>query len=512
MIIKEIELNRDRLLMGVSKIAQAVGSTMGPFGRTVLLESENHVGGITVTKDGVTVAKSLVLEDPVENLAVTLFKQAAEKTATTAGDGTTTSIVLAAAIIDCFIAMDKDTTAPELRKVREEAEVVIQNLRDMAIDVTDELLLSVATISANGDSEVGQLVADVFKRVGKDGVVTVERSNTSKTYFEVTNGIRVTRGWSSSYQVTDKKKQEAVLDNPYVLVTDREIQSLQSIEHILAPVVRDNKSLLIIGEMNANALNALNMNVLKGTIKAANIIPPQFGYKRKDLLADIAMALGAKYISDDVGDDFSLVDLSSCGRASRVIVGRDATVIISESDEMARTRIDEIKAVEVSDDDDIRFRQERIATLSGNVGVVYVGASTDIEQKEKYDRVDDAVCATRAALEEGILPGGGYALLKATESLPEDSVLALAASAPFYQIMSNAGIDHDLIEGFCEEFDSKGSCYNVGLSTFGDMIDMGVVDPLKVTRSALENAVSVATTILSTDVIIYNLRENASGK
>lgn len=498
--------------MGVSKIAQAVGSTMGPFGRTVLLESESHIGGVTVTKDGVTVAKSLVLEDPVENLAVTLFKQAADKTATTAGDGTTTSIVLAAAIIDAFIALDKSSTASELRKVREEAAEIIEKLREMAIEVTDETLLSVATISANGDTEIGQLVADVFARVGRDGVVTVERSNTSKTYFEVTNGIRVTRGISSQYQITDKKKGEAVLDAPYILVTDREIASLQSIEHILAPVVRDNKSLLIIGEMSANALNALNMNVLKGTIKAASIIPPQFGYKRKELLADIAAAVGAKYISDDVGDDFSLIGVEACGRASRVIVGKDSTVIVTEDDTLARERVGEIKAAEVSDEEAIKFNQERVATLSGNVGVVYVGASTDIEQKEKYDRVDDAVCATRAALEEGILPGGGYALMEASIDMSDDSVMAAAVAAPFYQILSNAGLDADMIQGFCEEFDLNERCYNVALGEFGDMIEMGVVDPLKVTRSAVENAVSVATTILSTDVIIYNIRENASGK
>lgn len=512
MIIKEIELNKDRLLAGVEKIAMAVGSTMGPFGRTVLLESENHTGGVTVTKDGVTVARTLVLEDPVENLAVTLFKQAADKTATAAGDGTTTSIVLASGIIDSFLTLGKRATAKELREVKKQSEEVIERLKEMAVPVTDQTLLNVATISANGDAEIGQMVAEVFFRVGKDGVVTVERSNTSKTYYEVTNGIRISRGHTSPYQITDKKKQEAVLDGPYILVTDREILSLQSIEHILAPVVRDNKSLLIIGEMSANALNALNMNVLKGTIKAANIIPPQFGYKRKELLADIASAVGAKYVSDDVGDDFSLIGLSDCGRADRIIVGRDSTVVITSDDTLARERVEEIRAIDQEPDDDGKFRQERIATLTGNVAVVYVGASTDIEQKEKYDRMDDAVCATRAAIEEGILPGGGYALMAASVDMEDDQVMTYACSAPFYQILANAGLDHDMIEGFGDEFDKTGACYNVVEEKFGDMIEMGVVDPLKVTRTALENAVSVATTILSTDVIVYNLRENESGK
>lgn len=511
MIIKEIELNRDRLLIGVDKMATAVASTMGPYGRTVLLESENHVGGVTVTKDGVTVAKAIVLEDPVENLAVTLFKQAAEKTATNAGDGTTTSIVLAHAIIDAFIASGLEPTAKNLRKVKEQSEHVIARLKEMAVDVTDDTLLNVATISANGDTEIGQLVADVFMRVGPEGVVTVERSNTSKTYYDVSNGMRINRGCTSPYQMTDKRKQEAVLEAPYVLVTDREVMSLQAIEHILAPVVREGKSILIIGEMNQNALNALNMNVLKGTIKAANIIPPQFGYRRKEMLADIAAAVGAKYISDDVGDDFSLLSVEDMGRVARVIAGKDSTVVVLGDDTRAKVRIDEIKAIE-DEEEGNAFKQERIATLNGSVGVVYVGASTDIEQKEKYDRVDDAVCATRAAIEEGILPGGGYALLKVSQDMPEEWVMTSAVTAPFYQILHNAGFDEDMINGFCDEFDKDGKAYNVLEAEFGDMMEMGVVDPLKVTRSAVENAVSVATTILSTDVIIYNLRENASGK
>lgn len=512
MIIKEIELDRERLFMGVAKIAQAVGSTMGPAGRTVLMESENHIGGITVTKDGVSVARAITLEDPVENLAVTLIKQAADKTATTAGDGTTTSVVLTAAIIDNFLALELFPSASELRKIKTTASEIIERLKAMATPVTVETLLNVATISANGDAEMGQLVADIFAMVGKEGVVTVERSNTSKTYYDVSNGMRISRGWTSPYQVTDKKKQEAVLDSPYILVTDREVMSLQSIEHILAPAVRDNKSILIIGEMSANALNALNMNVLKGTLKAANIIPPQFGYKRKELLADIAAAIGAKYISDDVGDDFGLVSIADMGRVDKAIIGKDSTIFVSEDHTAARARMEEIRSVESDSPEELKFLQERIATLNGSVGVIYVGAATDIEQKEKYDRMDDAVCATRAAIEEGILPGGGYALLAVTADMQEDDVMVMAVQAPFYQILENAGHDIDMIQRVCEEFDENGLCFNVATEEFGDMMAMGVVDPLKVTRSAIENAVSVATTILSTDVIIYNLRDNASGK
>lgn len=349
MIVKNIEFDKDRLLVGISKIAAAVGSTMGPMGRTVLLESENHVGGVTVTKDGVTVARGITLEDPVENLAVTLMKQAAEKTAVSAGDGTTTSIVLTHAIIDTFIASGREAVASEMRAIKKSSEEIIERLKEMAVPVTDETLLHVATISANGDEEIGQLVADVFMRVGGSGVVTVERSNTSKTYFEISEGMRINRGWTSPYFITDHKKREAVLDNPYVLVTDREIQSIQSIEHILAPLVRDGKSILIIGEMNTHALNALNMNVAKGTIKAAAVVPPQFGYKRKELMADIANAVGAKYISDEVGDDFGLVNISDLGRVSKAVIGKDSTVMVMQDNSLAKNRADELLSMEAPD-------------------------------------------------------------------------------------------------------------------------------------------------------------------
>lgn len=513
MIVKNIEFDKDRLLSGVDKIAVAVGSTMGAMGRTVLLESENHVGGITVTKDGVTVARGITLEDPVENLAVTLMKQAAEKTAMTAGDGTTTSIVLAYAIIDEFIASGREAIASEMRALKKDAEQIIENLKKLAIPVTSESLLHVATISANSDTEVGELVASVFGKVGGSGVVTVERSNSGKTYFEISEGLRISRGWVSPYFINDKKKSEANLDNPYILVSDREIQSLQSIEHILTAVISQSKSILIIGEVSAHALSALNMNVAKGVIKAAVILPPQFGYKKKELMRDIAAATGAKYISDDVGDDFGLVSHLDLGRASKAIVGRESTVLVLDDSALAKQRVEEIKSMdEPNDEGDKKFRDERIATLNGSVGVVYVGAQTDIEQKEKYDRVEDAVSATKAAIEEGILPGGGYALLLASMDMDEDNIMANAVTAPFYTILENAGYDGDHINTIFEEYMKDGKSFNPVTEEFGDMLDMGIADPLKVTRSALENAVSVATTILSTKAIIYNMRENESRK
>jgi chaperonin GroEL len=511
MIVKNIEFNREKLLVGLAKLNDAVSSTMGPMGRTVLMESENHIGGVTVTKDGVTVARGITLEDPIENLAVTLMKQAADRTATVAGDGTTTSIVLTHAIIDMFISLGVQPTAYNLKKIKEDADFVIDKIKEMAIPVTDETLLDVATISANGDKEIGALVHDVYTKVGRDGVVTVERSNTSKTYSEMSNGMRISRGWTSPYFITDQKKRESILDNPYVLVTDREIQSLQSIEHILGPVLRDGKSVLIVGEMNMQATNALNMNVAKGTIKAAQILPPQFGYKRKQLMQDIAAATGAKYISDDVGDDFGLITVADLGQVDKAIVGKDSTILVREDDALAKERIEAVREMEVEDEQDKKFKEERIATLNGSVAVIYVGANTDIEQKEKFDRVDDAVCATKAAIEEGILPGGGYALLKISAEMQENQVMTAAITAPFYMILENAGFDMDLIEGVCTRFDESGEGFNPITEDFVDMVEEGIVDPAKVTRSAIENAVSVATTILSTDAIIYNLRD-ASGK
>lgn len=511
MIVKNIEFKRDKLFQGLAKLNDAVSSTMGPMGRTVLMESEKHIGGITVTKDGVTVARGITLEDPIENLAVTLMKQAADKTAMVAGDGTTTSIVLTHAIIDMFIALDLTPTAIELNKIKEDAEKVIEKLKEMAIPVTDETLLDVATISANGDELIGALVAEVYGKVGRDGVVTVENSNTSKTYSELSSGMRISRGWQSPYYITDQKKREAVLDNPYILVTDREVPSLQAIEHLLAPAVRDGKSILIIGEMGMQATNALNMNVAKGTVRAASILPPQFGYKRKELMRDIAAAVGAKYISEDVGDDFGLVTFEDLGRVDKAIIGKDSTILVNEDNSKAKERIEAIRETEMTDEEDKKFLRERIATLNGSVGVIYVGAATDIEQKEKYDRVDDAAQATKAAIEEGILPGGGYALLKISADMPKDDIMTAAITAPFYTILENGGFDSDMIEAVCAEFDKTGKCFNPVTQDFGDLIDMGIVDPLKVTRTALENAVSVASTILSTDAIVYNLRD-ASGK
>jgi len=510
MIVKEIEFNQDRLMSGVRKIAKAVKSTLGPMGQTVLIESENHTRGIVVTKDGVTVAKSIVLDDPIENLAVTMMKEASEKTANSSGDGTSTSVVLAEAIIDAYTAEGIENDPSVLREIAVVSKEIIKDLSDMAVPVTNDSLLDVATISANNDKEIGEIVADAYIKVGKDGAVTVENSSTSMTYSEVVNGMRIKRGYSSKYMVTDEKRQEAVLENPYILISDQEIASLQSIEHILAEVHRQNRSILIISEMGENALNSLNLNKMKGVLKVAVILPPQFGYKKQDLMSDLAIATGGKYITDDTGDDFSLMTISDLGQANKVVVGKDASVVILKDSASSKARIDEIKGMTT---DDAAFKEERIANLAGGVAVIYVGASSDIEQKEKKDRVDDAVCATKAALEEGILPGGGYALLSIVEKMWNKDkhsvarkIMAAAIVAPFYIILENAGINADSADIIREQFIQNGLGYNVKTASTGDLKEMGVIDPSKVTKNALENAVSVSTTILGTNCIIYNMR------
>jgi len=509
MIVKEIEFNKQKLFSGIDKIYRSVGSTLGPMGRTVLIESENHVGGLTVTKDGVSVAKSLVLEDPIENLAVTMVRQASERTATAAGDGTTTSVVLTHAIIDEYIASGATMDAATIRKIKENGKKVIENLKSLAFDLDESGMRDVAMVSSNGDDEIADIVYDAYSKVGRDGIVTVENSATSKTYSDIVNGMRIKRGWSSKYLLTDIKKQETVLENPVIMVTDREIPSIASIEHLLGFVINNNRSILIIGEVNDRAMEALNLNKIKGILKVGVIVPPQFGYKRRDLMDDIAEATGAKYVTDEMGDDFGLLNFNDLGSAQRVIIGKDSTVVILNDNQNATARVEQIKEIEANTPDEVAFKNERIAILSGGVGVIYVGAASDIEQKEKKDRVDDAVCAVAAAIEEGVVVGGGYALLSACEGI-EDQAFVSAMAAPHWQILNNAG--YDQVDEFLEQHILHNVQFDPVSGSYRNFIKDGILDPLKVTRSAVENSVSVATTILSTDCIIYNLRENESRK
>ena len=518
---------RQKLISGISKMASAVKSTLGPGGNTVVIESPHHTHGITVTKDGVTVAKAIDLIDPVENLAVKMMREAADRTATIAGDGTTTAIVLTEALVkagDTMIGSD-DNRTEVLRSMVEITDKVVEKLKNQSRKVSKSMLSDIATISANNDPLVGGIIADVYKKVGNTGIVTVERSQTAETYSETTKGLKVNRGFLSPLFVNNQRKDECILEDVMVLVADMEIGNILQLEMVLKPIISEGKKLLIISPCSTNVVNTLAANVVKGNLKVCAIAPPNFGYKQHELMHDIAISVGANYFSEKTGDDMSHINFGDLGHAAKVIVSSDSTVIIKSEVRSKQDKIDErVKQLweahkEATKKADKDFLLERIASLTGGIGVIHVGGNTDLEQKELYDRVDDAVCAVRSALEEGILPGAGKALydinvndLGLVWNTREKSVAAMimieALQAPLKQILANVGLDAQIVYGGIVQ---KGQGYNLKTGIIGDLIEMGVIDPLKVTRSALENAVSVAVTILSTNAIITMARsyENA---
>lgn len=518
------EQGRKKLINGVMKMARAVKSTLGPNGNTVLIESPNHTHGITVTKDGVTVAKAVDLIDPVENLAVKMMKEAAEKTATSAGDGTTTAIVLTEKLVLGGLEKIEPThnRTQVLRHMVDMSNTIVEKLREKSKKVTNSMLLDVASISANNDKEIGRIISEVYKDVGKTGIVTVERSQTSETYAETTKGLKFDRGYLSPLFINDQKRDECVFEDVMVMVADMEIANILQLENVLKPIISEGKKLLIISPCNTNVINTLAANVVKGNLKVCAVAPPNFGYKQHELMQDIALSVGATYFSEKTGDDLSIINFGDLGHAAKVIVSKDKTVIIKSEARVKQDLIDErVKQLwsahaEAKRKNDKDFLLERIASLTGGIGVIFVGGQTDIEQKELYDRVDDAVCAVRSALEEGILPGAGKAL--AEIQLPENKtgsneeqvalkIMADALQSPLSQILENAGLSASSIYDGSEEL---GYGYNVKTGEKGDLIKMGVIDPLKVTRSALQNAVSVATTILSTNAIITLARSYES--
>jgi chaperonin GroEL len=372
----------------------------------------------------------------------------------------------------------------------------------------------VATISANNDTELGKIISDVYKSVGKDGLVAVDRSQSSDTYFESTHGIKIDRGYESELFINDQKKDECVLEDSYVLVSDAPIENILSIENVLKPLIQDNKRLLIIAPVDKNVVNTLAANVMKNNLKICVIGPPSFGYKQHELMQDIAISVGATYFSEKTGDDLSLMTTEDLGHCAKLIVSRDSTVVIkdeTENSEEIKQRVSELKVFQsnTNSKEEKEFISKRIASLTGGIGVIYVGGKTDLEQKELYDRVDDAVCAVKSALEEGILPGGGVALYKLAKELPDNTIaqkiLKVALQAPLRQIWLNAGIEEDPAE-IRERYADFSWGMNVKTQEFGDLYEMGIIDPLKVTRSALENAVSVAVTLLSTNAIITMAR------
>jgi chaperonin GroEL len=511
---------REKLLEGITKMSKTVKSTLGPLGNTVMMESMNHTRGMIITKDGVTVAKEIEFEDPVENLAVKMMKEASDRTATSAGDGTTTAIVLTEAIIkEGMRLIDREpniNTSQLARDISKISEDVIKSLDKSSKKVSGDTLRDVATISTNNDKDLGKMIADAYGDLGKDGKLTVENSKTEDTYIDITKGIKIDRGYSSKLFINNQRNDECILDDVHILMTDMEITNILQIEGVLKPIINQNKKLLIIGNCASNVTNTLAANVMQNNLKLCNIIPPSFGYKTNELMGDIALAVGAKYFSESQGDNIGMLSMDDLGHADKIVVGKNETIIIKESErtEDIQTRIEELKVQRDNNTNknEKDFIDERISLLTGKVGVIYVGANSDIEQKEKYDRVEDAVCAVRSAIEEGILPGGGIALLRCAEDLGDghaSDVLYGALIAPIEQILTNAGEDvKEIRDKVCSCADvPKNYGYDVKNKVYGDMYEMGVIDPAKVTKNALKNAVSVATTILSTNAIVTMKRK-----
>ena len=508
---------REKLRTGIKTIAKAVASTFGPMGRTVLIESADQTHGLTNTKDGVTVAKSIELLDPVENLAVRIMKQAAVRTGTESGDGTSNSIVLAEAIIEAGFELIKPemNRIEVLRALNKITTDIVKTLKKKSRKVTGRMLLDVATISANNDPKIGEIIADAYNAVGKGGLVIASKSQTEKTYSEVTKGLRIDRGWTKRQYINNHSKEECIFENCKILVCDTEIANFQDIDRIFPPFFKGEK-LLLIAPCSPVMEATFVHNVLNNGLRMCNIIPPAMGYRQHELMEDIAVAVGAKCFTASSGDNLSLITPEHLGHAQKVVVSHDTTTIIlddSSDKEVINTRVAQLREYYNNEQDKVRkdFILERIASLTGGIGVIYVGGNTDTEQKELYDRVDDSICAVRSALEEGVVAGGGKALfeiqLTTNGEIEHDvavNILWTALRSPLLQILANAGLTYDDVYKYKADL-SLG--YNVKTGEYGDMIKLGVIDPCKVVRCALENAVSVAVTILSTNCVITIARE-----
>ena len=507
-IVKNLNFGEDAkntVFKGIKKLTKAVSSTLGASGKCVILEDGS--GRPIITKDGVTVADSIVLLDPVENMGATLLKEAARKTVKEAGDGTTTATVLAHAILKEAYKLDKDYNDRELKNgINDAVERVVKYLEKNSIEVTGDMIDSVATISTNNDPVLGKVIGDAFRSVGETGVVIMEPTNESETYVEVVDGVQYNKGLTNSSFVTNKANKTAELENPLVLLVDSPIENIRQIQSVLEYVIKNNKPLLIVADMEQPVLSALAMNKVKGNIKVNVINAPTFGISKKDVLTDLSMLTGATIINEDLGDDLDLISVDKLGECVKSVTGDQETIIqIQETPEEVNETIAEIKKqleTEKSAAQVIRL-ETRLARLSAKVAVVKVGANSEIELKEKTDRVEDAICATKAAIKEGIIPGGGIALLNASTLINSknkgEKVLLKAIKAPYETILSNAGLE--LVYP-----DKKNRGLNVVTGKDVNMVRAGIIDPLLVTKSALRNAASVATTILSTDCVINNLR------
>jgi chaperonin GroEL len=526
---KEIRFNldaRDSLKKGVDALANAVKVTLGPKGRNVIIDKK--FGSPAITKDGVTVAKEIELTDPVENMGAQLLKEVASKTADIAGDGTTTATVLAQAIITAGLKNVAAGANPmDLKRGIDKAvEAVVENLRKQSKKVGDdnEKIEQVATISANSDTAIGKLIAKAMEKVKKEGVITVEEAKGTETHVEVVEGMQFDRGYISPYFVTNADKMEAVLDSPLILIYDKKISNMKELLPILEKAVQTGKPLLIISEeVDGEALATLVVNKIRGSLKICAVKAPGFGDRRKAMLEDIAILTGGTLISEERGFKLENADLSYLGKAEKITIDKDNTTIVGGAGKKAdiTARVNQIKAqIETTTSDyDKEKLQERLAKLAGGVAVLYVGAATEVEMKEKKDRVDDALHATRAAVEEGIVPGGGVAYIRAIEALEklkgdnEDETTGMgivkrAIEEPLRQIITNAGGEGSVIVQKVKEGKADFG-YNARTEKFENMYKAGVIDPTKVTRVALENAASIASMFLTTECVLSEIKEEA---
>jgi chaperonin GroEL len=522
MSAKEVKFGQDareRMLHGVDILANAVKVTLGPKGRNVVLEKS--FGAPRITKDGVTVAKEIELEDKFENMGAQMVREVASKTSDTAGDGTTTATLLAQAIVkEGAKSVAAGSNPMDLKRgVDLAVTAVIAELKSKAKKVTsNEEIAQVGTISANGDKEIGRFIAEAMQKVGNDGVITVEEAKALDTELEVVEGMQFDRGYISPYFITDADKMRVELESPYILINEKKLSNLQSILPLLEAVVQSGKPLLVIAEdVEGEALATLVVNKLRGGLKVAAVKAPGFGDRRKAMLQDIAVLTGGQVISEDLGIKLENVTLDMLGRAKKVVITKDDTTIVDgagkKADIVARVAQIKQQIEDTTSDYDREKLQERLAKLAGGVAVIKVGGSTEIEVKEKKDRVDDALNATRAAVEEGIVPGGGVALIRALRALDglrsanEDqkvgiNIVRRALQAPARQIAENAGEDGAVVVGKIVDKDDYAFGFNAASGEYGNLVKQGVIDPAKVVRTALQDAASVAGLLITTEAMV----------
>jgi chaperonin GroEL len=516
------EVSRGAILRGVNQLADAVKVTLGPKGRNVVLEKK--FGGPTITKDGVTVAKEVELKDPLENMGAQMVREVASKTSDIAGDGTTTATILAQAIFREGVKSVAAGANPMALKrgIEKAVDAVVEGVKKFSKPVSGDAIAQVGTISANGDSQIGDTIAEAMKKVGKDGVITVEESKTMVTELQTVDGMQFDRGYLSPYFVSDPDRMEAVLEDPYILIHEKKISNMKDLLPLLEQIARSGKPLLVIAEeVEGEALATLVVNKLRGTLNACAVKAPGFGDRRKAMLEDIAILTGGKALMEETGIKLEGVRLEDLGRAKRVTVDKDNTTIVdgAGTQKNIEGRIKQLRTQieETTSDYDREKLQERLAKLAGGVAVIKVGAATETEMKEKKARVEDALHATRAAVEEGIVPGGGVALLRAgksLESLKGDGdeqigidIIRKATEEPLRQIAGNAGFEGAIVIEKVRANSTDNFGFNAQTGQFEDLVKSGVIDPTKVTRSALQHAASISALMLTTEAMICEVPE-----